>query len=276
MDEVDSSPSWTFTRGSEELWPQRQCHIDPPTAHLNPNLPGTGRMSHTSFTSSALLDSGLNSQPRFTSNSQPSFTSSAALESGFPSLQTSISSTTSFDSGYPSLQSSGVSLDSSFPSFHMSSSFNLDFSQKSTPGSIGSSVVSPDEGFDDVDSGPSLGPKDTVLNYLESEETALGNSSEYLQQTDLRVSQGYLHETAYGINQEHLQQMELGRSWGHMHEMLLNDETVLGSSCYPITSNTLSDVENIEPTGYLTIRPTELAVLLKAGFEKVNVLFGIP
>lgn len=223
MDEVDSGPSWLFSHRAEDLWSQKPDLTEPSQSDLSPSLQGQRLPS--------------------------SFTCNTTVDCGFPSLQTSL--TASIDSGYPSLQTSSLSLESSFSSFQRSSSFSLSFNEKLAAESLGSNVVSPDEGYDDVDSGN---------NFSHFHLSDMPYDDADLQLTALGSSQGFTEYTATVNNQEYNQTTALGSR--HY------DESGSGSSYYSAEGNRGSGVEESQPKGCLIIRPAELSLLLKAGFEK--------
>ncbi|XP_045196398.2 uncharacterized protein LOC123551487 isoform X2 [Mercenaria mercenaria] len=218
MDEVDSGgPSLMFSHQEQDLWSQKPDTVETPSSDLNPSLPGPGFVTH------------------------PSFTCSSSVDCGFPSLQTSL--TASIDSGYPSLQTSAVSLESSFSSFQRSSSFSLSFNEKSAAESFGSYMLSPDEGYDDVDSAVDSAPK---FSYFPSGDTAFIHSK--LQHTGNWPS--YCEQVVFDSSPD--------RSSHYA-------ESVSGSSYY----TTQPDEPHVDNSaGYLTLKPAELALLLKAGLEK--------
>lgn len=130
MDEIDASrTSWMLSQ-DEDPWSEKSEPVESPPVDTCTKIPGPGSILSHSLVSSSYGDYG------------------------FPSLQSSL--TASIDSGHPSsLQTSAVSLDSSFSSFNRSSSFSLSFHEKRTTELSTSTVVSPDEGYDDLDSGQS-------------------------------------------------------------------------------------------------------------------------
>lgn len=229
MDEVDSGgPSWMFHH-AEDLWSKKTNTTTVPSpSDLSPSLSGQGLVSPSSLTCST------------------------AVDCGFPALQTSL--TASIDSGYPSLQTSSLSLESSFSSFQRSTSLSLSFNEKLATESLGNSMVSPDEGYDDVDSGSNF-------SQIHLDDMPFSHSA--FQLSALEYSQGNTELTAPEKCQECKQKTALGsRPY---------DELYSGSSCYANEVHKYSNVEDSEPKGCLTIRPGELALLLKAGLEKVCV-----
>ncbi|XP_060596953.1 uncharacterized protein LOC132750900 [Ruditapes philippinarum] len=214
MDEIDSRRTLWMLSQDEDPWSEKSGKVESPSSDPSTRLPVPGSISPHSLVCSTYADSG------------------------FPSLQSSL--TSSIDSGHPSsLQTSAVSLDSSFSCFHRSSSFSLSFSEKRAAELSGSNVVSPDEGYDDVDSGQEL----YAINTLDRTEHHTLDRTEH-GNTALTTCVSCSKQSYYDTND--------------------NVEYISGIHSYPR--------HNIQPAVTIgqihTWKPAQLAALLKTGLEK--------